>query len=85
MDNARGANERPVSGEPSKRSKTRSISWRTIAVRALDISPTWGVAMRDPRRKGLHDAVRRRYKVIVDRPEVIIADLVDSGMHWNAN
>jgi hypothetical protein len=39
----------------------------------------------DPRRKGLHDAVRQRYKVIVDRPEVIIADLVDSGMHWNAN
>jgi len=39
----------------------------------------------DPRQKGLHEAVRRRYKVIVDRPEVIIADLVDSGMHWNAN
>jgi len=39
----------------------------------------------DSRRKGLHDAVRRRYKVIVDRPEVIIADLVESGMHWNAN
>ena len=29
----------------------------------------------DPRRKGLHDAVRRRYKVIVDRPDVIIADV----------
>ena len=39
----------------------------------------------DSPRKGLHDAVRRRYKVIVDRPEVIIADLADSGMHWNAN
>ena len=39
----------------------------------------------DPPRKGLHDAVRRRYKVIVDRPEVIIADLADSEMHWNAN
>ncbi len=39
----------------------------------------------DSRRKGLHDAVRRRYKVIVDRPDVIIADLADSGMHWNAN
>ncbi len=39
----------------------------------------------DAERKGLHDAVRRRYKVIVDRPDVIIADLVDSGMHWNAN
>jgi hypothetical protein len=37
------------------------------------------------RRKGLHDAVRRRYKVIVDLPEIIIADLADSGMHWNAN
>ncbi len=36
-------------------------------------------------RKGLHDAVRRRYKVIVDSPEVIIADLADSGTHWNAN
>lgn len=42
---------------------------------------------RDPRspRKGLHDAVRRRYKVIVDTPEVLIADLSHSGTHWNAN
>ena len=42
---------------------------------------------RDPLspRKGLHDAVRRRYKVIVDSPEVLIADLSDSGMHLNAN
>jgi hypothetical protein len=39
----------------------------------------------DPRRKGLHDFIRQRYKVIVDRPEVIIADLADSEMHWNAN
>jgi hypothetical protein len=39
----------------------------------------------DPERKGLHDVVRRRYKVIVDSPEVIIADLTDSGTHWNAN
>jgi Dolichyl-phosphate-mannose-protein mannosyltransferase len=39
----------------------------------------------DPRRKGLHDFVRQRYKVIVDGPEVIIADLADSEMHWNAN
>ncbi len=39
----------------------------------------------DLTRKGLHDAVRRRYKVIVDRPDVIIADLADSEMHWNAN
>ena len=38
-----------------------------------------------PERKGLHEIVRRRYKVIVDSPEVIIADLADSGTHWNAN
>jgi Dolichyl-phosphate-mannose-protein mannosyltransferase len=36
-------------------------------------------------RKGLHDAVRRRYKVIVDSPEVLIADLSDPGTHWHAN
>jgi 4-amino-4-deoxy-L-arabinose transferase-like glycosyltransferase len=42
---------------------------------------------RDPesQRKGLHDAIRRRYKVIVDSPEVLIADLSDSGMSLNAN
>jgi hypothetical protein len=39
----------------------------------------------DSERKGLHDAVRRRYKVIVDRPDVIIAELVDSEIRWNAN
>jgi hypothetical protein len=39
----------------------------------------------DARRKGLHDAVRQRYKVIVDGPEAIIADLADSETHWNAN
>jgi hypothetical protein len=39
----------------------------------------------DPRRKGLHDAIRRRYKVIVDRPEVMIADLSTSRVHGNAN
>jgi 4-amino-4-deoxy-L-arabinose transferase-like glycosyltransferase len=39
----------------------------------------------DPRRKGLHDAVRRRYKVIVDRPDAVVADLSISGVHWNAN
>ena len=44
-----------------------------------------GLPRADLTRKGLHDAVRRRYKVIVDRPEVIIADLADSEMHWNAN
>jgi 4-amino-4-deoxy-L-arabinose transferase-like glycosyltransferase len=36
-------------------------------------------------RKGLHDAVRRRYKVIVDSPEVLIADLSESGMSLHAN
>ncbi len=42
---------------------------------------------RDPLspRKGLHDAVRERYKVIVDTPDVLIADLSNSGTHWNAN
>jgi 4-amino-4-deoxy-L-arabinose transferase-like glycosyltransferase len=42
---------------------------------------------RDPhsQRKGLHDAIRRRYKVIMDTPEVLIADLSDSGMSLNAN
>jgi hypothetical protein len=39
----------------------------------------------DPRRKGLHDSVRRRYKVIVDRPDVIIADLAKSEAHWHGN
>jgi hypothetical protein len=36
-------------------------------------------------RKGLHDAVRRRYKVIVDRSDCLIADLADSEAHSNAN
>jgi hypothetical protein len=36
-------------------------------------------------RKVLHDAIRRRYKVIVDRPEVIICDLVDSRLASHAN
>ena len=44
-----------------------------------------GQPRRRPARKGLHDAVRRRYKVIVDRPDVIIAELADSETHWNAN
>jgi hypothetical protein len=42
----------------------------------------------DPRRLALHDAVRRRYKVIIDRPEVLIADLdpvPDAGMLPHAN
>jgi hypothetical protein len=39
----------------------------------------------DLRRKGLHDSVRRRYKVIVDRPDVIIADLSDYEVRWNGN
>jgi hypothetical protein len=38
-----------------------------------------------PDRKGLHDAVRRRYKVMVDTPEVIIAELADPEVRWNAN
>jgi 4-amino-4-deoxy-L-arabinose transferase-like glycosyltransferase len=45
------------------------------------------IACSDPLapRKGLHDAIRRRYKVIVDSPDVLIADLSDSGMSLNAN
>jgi hypothetical protein len=39
----------------------------------------------DTRRKDLHESIRRRYKVIVDRPDVIIADLADSEVHWNGN
>ena len=39
----------------------------------------------DPTRKGLHDAVRRRYKVIVDRPYCLIADLSDYEVRWNGN
>jgi hypothetical protein len=39
----------------------------------------------DARREGLHDAIRQRYKVIVDCPEVIIAELVGSESYWNAN
>lgn len=32
----------------------------------------------DPRRLALHEAIRRRYKVLVDRPGVLLADLTDS-------
>ncbi len=39
----------------------------------------------DPRRKGLHDFVRQRYKVMVDSREVIIADLTGPEVRWNAN
>ena len=67
------------------RSKARSISSNTTVVAAPAISPTWAAVSRLSPRKGLHDAVRRRYKVIVDSPEVLIADLSDSGTHWNAN
>lgn len=35
-------------------------------------------------RKVLHDAIRRRYKVIVDSPEVVIADLVDYEIPFHA-
>jgi 4-amino-4-deoxy-L-arabinose transferase-like glycosyltransferase len=44
-----------------------------------------GDARTDRRRMALHDQVRRRYKVIVDRPEVIIADLVAAEMNPHAN
>jgi 4-amino-4-deoxy-L-arabinose transferase-like glycosyltransferase len=44
-----------------------------------------GVHGPDPRRMALHEAVRRRYKVIVDHPEVIIADLVVAEMSPHAN
>jgi 4-amino-4-deoxy-L-arabinose transferase-like glycosyltransferase len=39
----------------------------------------------NPRRMALHDFVRRRYKVIIDRPEVIIADLATSEARPHAN
>jgi hypothetical protein len=39
----------------------------------------------DHARKLLHDGIRRRYKVIVDRPEIIVADLVDSETPRHAN
>lgn len=44
-----------------------------------------GSCDRDTRREGLHEAVRRRYKVIVDCPEVIIAELPGPEIYWNAN
>ncbi len=39
----------------------------------------------DRRREGLHEFVRRRYKVLVDTREVIIADLADPEVRWHAN
>jgi hypothetical protein len=39
----------------------------------------------EPERMALHEEVRRRYKVIVDRPEVIVADLVAAEMLPHAN
>lgn len=39
----------------------------------------------DPNRLALHDFVRRRYKVIVDCPEVIVADLVNSETRPHGN
>jgi 4-amino-4-deoxy-L-arabinose transferase-like glycosyltransferase len=39
----------------------------------------------DARRMALHDFVRRRYKVIMDRPDVIIAELVNSEIRPHAN
>ncbi len=44
-----------------------------------------GDCQADPRRMALHDGVRRRYKVIVDRPEVIVVDLVVAEMNPHAN
>jgi len=44
-----------------------------------------GNASGDPSRMALHEFVRRRYKVIVDWPEVIIADLVISETLPHAN
>lgn len=47
-----------------------------------------GARAADPRRLALHDAVRRRYKVIIDRPEVFLADLgsvASPGMFPHAN
>ena len=77
---------RPVSGgSQSTGRRAPSISSNTTAARAPATSPTWAAADPLSPRKGLHDAVRRRYKVIVDSPEVLIADLSDSGMHLNAN
>jgi len=44
-----------------------------------------GHAGDDPRRMALHEFVRRRYKVIVDHPAVIVADLVNSEIRPHAN
>jgi hypothetical protein len=44
-----------------------------------------GNVRHDAMRMALHDFVRRRYKVIVDCPEVIIADLADSETRPHAN
>ena len=63
--------ERPASGRPSHDGQRPARTGRVL-------SPPGGSLFRRPgelrrptrRRKGLHDAVRRRYKVIVDRPDV---------------
>jgi 4-amino-4-deoxy-L-arabinose transferase-like glycosyltransferase len=39
----------------------------------------------DPQRKGLHESVRQRYKVVKDRPEVFIAELVDAELSYHGN
>jgi 4-amino-4-deoxy-L-arabinose transferase-like glycosyltransferase len=44
-----------------------------------------GNAGDDPRRMALHEFVRRRYKVMVDRPEVLVADLINSELRPHAN
>ena len=80
-----GSRERPENGEKKARSKARSNLIETYRHQGARYFADLGSRADDPRRKGLHDFVRQRYKVIVDRPEVIIADLADSEMHWNAN
>jgi 4-amino-4-deoxy-L-arabinose transferase-like glycosyltransferase len=44
-----------------------------------------GARVPDLQREVLHDEVRRRYKVLIDLPEVMIADLRVSEMHLHAN
>jgi hypothetical protein len=44
-----------------------------------------GNAHNDAQRMALHEFVRQRYKVIVDRPEVIVADLVNSEIRPHGN
>ena len=79
------ARERPANGEPDDEVDGPLDLLEYYRRQGARYFADLGSRDADPRRKGLHDAVRRRYKVIVDRPDVIIADLADSEMHWNAN